>query len=169
MNNPFAFHIGDMRRGRSEPRTVAGEESVDWHVELSRVNPQPPLIFDFEVSAVGGGLSVLGEIEATVTHRCHRCLAEWEETVVREVVQLIATNVEDEEDIDYVLDGDLYDFESLVRDELMLDLPIAPLCRPDCEGLVAATGSDLNTDLSEDERGESSPFSVLKDLLDTGE
>lgn len=169
MNNRFAFHIGDMRRGRSEPRAVAGQASVDWHVELSRVNPEPPLVFDFEISAVAGGLAVLGEIEATVTHRCHRCLTEWEETVIREVAQLITTNLEDQEDADYVLDADLYDFESMVRDELMLDLPIAPLCRPDCEGLVAATGSDLNTDLSEDERGESSPFSVLKDLLDTGD
>ena len=169
MNNPFAFHIGDMRRGRSKPRTVAGQVSVDWHVELSRLNPEPPLRFDLELSAVAGGLSVLGEIEATVTHRCHRCLTEWEETVVREVAQLITTNVEDDEDADYVLAGDQYDFESLVRDELMLDLPIAPLCRSDCEGLVAATGSDLNTDFSEDERRESSPFSVLKDLLDTGD
>ena len=169
MNSPFAFHIGDMRRGRSEPRTVAGQVSVEWHVELSHVNPDPPLTFDFELSAVGGGLSVLGEIAATVTHRCHRCLTEWEEDVTKDVSQLIATNLEHEEEADYVLDGDIYDFESLVRDELMLDLPIAPLCGPDCEGLVAATGSDLNTDLSEDERGESSPFSVLKDLLDTGD
>ena len=89
--------------------------------------------------------------------------------MVKDVTQLIATNVEDDEEADYVLDADIYDFESLVRDELMLDLPIAPLCGPGCEGLVAATGSDLNTDLSEDERVESSPFSVLKDLLDTGD
>jgi uncharacterized protein len=169
MNNPFAFHVGDMRHGRSEPRTVAGQVSVDWHVELSQVKPQPPLTFEFELSAVIGGIAVSGEIEATVTHRCHRCLAEWEESVVRNVAQLIATGVEGEEDADYALDGDVYDFESLARDELLLDLPIAPLCRPDCEGLVAATGSDLNTEPSEDERAASSPFSVLKDLLDTGD
>jgi uncharacterized protein len=158
-----------MRRGRSEPRVISGEVSVDWHVELSRVNAEPPLLFDFELAEVAGGISVTGEVQADVTHRCYRCLTEWEETVNRQVAQLITTTVDDDEDADYVLDGDIYDFESLVRDELMLDLPIAPLCRPDCEGLVAATGSDLNTDLSEDERGESSPFSVLKDLLDTGD
>ncbi|MDJ0497825.1 MAG: DUF177 domain-containing protein [Acidimicrobiia bacterium] len=169
MNTPFAFHIGDMRRGRSEPRTVAGQAAVDWHVELSRIVPEPPLTFDLELSAVAGGLSVMGEIEATVEHRCYRCLTEWQETVTKAVAQLIATGVEDDEETDYVLDGDVFDFEPLVRDELMLDLPIAPLCRADCEGLVAATGSDLNTDLSEDERVASSPFSVLKDLLDTGD
>ena len=74
-----------------------------------------------------------------------------------------------DEDDEYRLEGDVYDFEDLVRDELMLSLPIAPLCGPDCEGLVAEAGTGLNTDLSEDERGENSPFSVLKDLLDTGD
>ena len=67
------------------------------------------------------------------------------------------------------MDGDTYDFEVMVRDELMLDLPMAPLCAPDCKGLVAEAGNDLNTDFSEDEASESSPFSVLKDLLDTGD
>ena len=109
----------------------------------------------------------MGEVEATVAHRCHRCLTEWEEHVVGDVAQLIT--VDGDEDDDYRLEGDTFDLESMVRDELMLGLPIAPLCSDDCEGLVAEAGSDLNTDLSEDERSESSPFSVLKDLLDTGE
>ena len=114
----------------------------------------------------------MGEIVATVAHRCHRCLEEWEEEVVRDVAQLITFDGDDDDDddeYDYRLDGDTFDLEPMVRDELMLGLPIVPLCREDCEGLVAQAGTDLNTDLSEDERSESSPFSVLKDLLDTGE
>jgi uncharacterized protein len=77
------------------------------------------------------------------------------------------TAVGDQDD-DYRLEGDVYDFEVLVRDELMLGLPIAPLCGPDCVGLVAEAGNDLNTGLAEDEAAVSSPFSVLKDLLDDG-
>lgn len=168
MNSPFAFHVADLRLGRAEPRDISAEVSVSWQVELSRVMPEPPLRFDFELSPVGGGIAVIGDIEAVVEHRCHRCLTEWEEEVVRNVGQLI-TFAGDDEDADYLLDGDAYDFETMIRDELMLDLPIAPLCRPDCEGLVDEAGSDLNTDLSEDEAGENSPFSVLKDLLDTGD
>ncbi|MDJ0925581.1 MAG: YceD family protein [Acidimicrobiia bacterium] len=169
MNTPFTFHIGDMRSGRAEPRTISGEVSVDWHVELSRVQSEPPLFFEFRLEAVAGGIAVTGTIEARVLHRCYRCLIEWEEPVLREVRQLITTVADEEEEADYRLDGDVFDFESVVRDELLLDLPIAPRCGPDCEGLVDAAGSDLNTSLSEDERGENSPFSVLKDLLDTGD
>jgi uncharacterized protein len=32
----------------------------------------------------------------------------------------------------------------LVRDALLLELPLAPLCRPDCRGLCARCGADLN-------------------------
>lgn len=167
MSSPFQFHVGDLRSGRAQPRDITGEVSVDWHVELSRVLAEPPLLFDFELAPIAGGISVMGTIEATVAHRCHRCLDEWEEEIVHKVAQLLTTDGEDEDD--YRLEGDVYDFEAMVRDELMLSLPIAPLCGPDCEGLVVAAGSDLNTDLSEDEAAASSPFSVLKDLLDTGD
>lgn len=167
MSSPFVFHVGDQRSGRAEPRAIGGEAAVDWHVELSKVLAAPPLRFDFELSAIGGGIAVMGTIEATVAHRCYRCLTDWEEEVVRDVAQLIT--IEGDEDDDYVLEGEAFDFESMIRDELMLDLPLTPQCSPDCEGLVGESGNGLNTELSEDDVSESSPFSVLKDLLDTGE
>ncbi|MDX2343634.1 MAG: DUF177 domain-containing protein [Acidimicrobiia bacterium] len=167
MSNPFVFHIADLRSGRAEPRDITAEVSVDWRVELSRVLPEPPLRFTFGLSPIGGGIAILGDIEATVVHTCHRCLDEWEDDVVRDVAQMITTD--GDEDDDYLLEGDEYDFEIMVRDELLLNLPISPLCAPECEGLVAEAGSGLNTDLSEDEVNERSPFSVLKDLLDTGD
>jgi len=167
MSNPFEFHIGDLRSGRAQAREITGEASVDWSVELSRVLPDPPLLFAFELSPIAGGITVIGDIEANVVHRCHRCLEEWGEDVIHRVTQLITTAGDDDDD--YRLEGEAYDFEVLVRDELMLSLPLAPLCSSDCKGLVAEAGSDLNTDLSEDGVVESSPFSVLKDLLDSGD
>lgn len=166
MDSPFLFFIGDLRSGRAEPRPISAEVSVDWRVELSCVEPSPPLRFDFELTPIAGGITVMGDIQAAVSHRCYRCLSEWTEDVVHDVAQLITTA--GDEDDDYRLEGDVYDFEVLVRDELMLGLPIAPLCTPDCAGLVAETGNDLNTGLAEDEAALSSPFSVLKDLLDDG-
>ncbi len=167
MANPFEFHVGDLRSGRAEPRSITAEVSVDWHLELSRVLPEPTLLFDLELAPIAGGISVMGTIEAPIAHRCHRCLTEWTEEIVHDVAQLITTA--GDEDDDYRLEGEVYDFESMMRDELMLSLPIAPLCGPECEGLVAEAGSDLNTDLSEDEAAASSPFSVLKDLLENGD
>lgn len=167
MSNRFEFYVGDLRSGRAEPRPITGEVEVDWSVELSHVATEPPLLFDLLLAPIAGGITVMGVIEAGVVHRCHRCLTEWTEDVVHEVAQLVTTDGDDDDD--YRLEGEEYDFEVLIRDELMLSLPIAPVCGPDCKGLVAEAGSGLNTELSEDELVERSPFSVLKDLLDSGE
>ena len=167
MSNPFEFHIGDLRSGRAEPRTISAEVAVTWHVELSRVLPDPPLYFEFELSPLPGGISVVGTIEATIRHTCYRCLTEWTDEVIHEVAQLITINGDEHDD--YVVAGDVFDFENLVRDELMLSLPLTPRCSSECEGLVVDAGSDLNTETSEDEADTNSPFSVLKDLLDSGD
>ena len=49
---------------------------------------------------------------------------------------------EDEET--YPLGVDHLDLKPLVRDALLLELPIAPLCRADCQGLCPTCGADLN-------------------------
>ena len=50
----------------------------------------------------------------------------------------------DEDEETYPLSGEQLDLAPLVHDALLLELPIAPLCRDDCAGLCAACGADLN-------------------------
>jgi uncharacterized protein len=40
--------------------------------------------------------------------------------------------------------GDQIDLEPMVRENLLLDAPIAPVCRADCAGLCPTCGIDLN-------------------------
>ena len=47
--------------------------------------------------------------------------------------------------ITVVLQGDYLDLRPLVRDALLLELPVAPLCRDDCRGLCPRCGADLNS------------------------
>ena len=44
----------------------------------------------------------------------------------------------------YALGHDRVDLEPLARESLILDLPLAPLCRDDCRGLCPTCGADLN-------------------------
>ena len=61
-----------------------------------------------------------------------------------EEVDIIAG--EDEaEDTDPLLDGGAWaDLEALLRDTLVEELPLQPLCKPDCKGLCSQCGIDLN-------------------------
>jgi uncharacterized protein len=51
-----------------------------------------------------------------------------------------------EEDLDlFPYDGDAIDLEPLFREQFVLAVPFAPLCREDCKGLCPQCGMDRNT------------------------
>jgi uncharacterized protein len=63
---------------------------------------------------------------------------------VRELYRPRNGAVGDDEDEDtYPLTGEQLDLAPLVRDALLLSLPLAPLCRPDCAGLCPVCGAEL--------------------------
>lgn len=163
----FVVPIGELRHERAEPKPVEVEEAVEWALDLSRVMADPPLRARMSLVPVQGGILVDGAITADVRHTCHRCLDEWVESVEVPVAQLFLTEPDD--DADYVADGIEIDLEPLIRDELLLALPLVPTCRQGCRGVVDGVESDLNTPTPDDLGDSSSPFAVLKDLLDAGE
>ena len=52
----------------------------------------------------------------------------------------------DDDDDTYRLQPDHLDLQPLVRDALLLELPMAPLCQEDCLGICTTCGADRNTD-----------------------
>ena len=107
---------------------------------------------------------VRGTVEADVTHTCPRCLEEWREDRTVEVAEMVETDETDDGDADYAIAGDELDLEPLLRDGLLLSLPLLTVCPEGCEGLVQESESDLNMPLPE-ERPES-PFAALQDLFE---
>lgn len=63
--------------------------------------------------------------------------------------------------------GGVIDLGGELRDEILLALPIGPLCRLDCAGICSVCGGNRNAnpcDCEERQRQESSKFSALKDI-----
>ena len=149
------------------PRAVGVTAEVEWGVEMSRVVAEPALEAELELSALSGGIRVHGTATVTVHHTCHRCLDEWDEEVDVPVDQLFVDASRADED-DYTYSGDELDLEPMLRDEVLLAMPLVPTCPDECEGLVDSPQTDLNTPTPEEQGETSSPFAVLKDLLDEG-
>jgi uncharacterized protein len=58
------------------------------------------------------------------------------------------------------------DLAPLIREFALLEIPISPICKPDCKGLCPVCGENLNeTDCGHRPESNDSPFAVLKDLL----
>lgn len=72
----------------------------------------------------------------------------------------------DDEDVDYAHhDGETVDLWPLLREDLILAVPITVLCKEDCRGLCPSCGVDLNTTTCECQpAGSLSPFAGLRSI-----
>ena len=64
-------------------------------------------------------------------------------SVVEVSERFVEGSAPDDEDA-YPIDHDVVDLAPLARDAILLDLPLAPLCRADCAGLCPYCGTDRN-------------------------
>jgi uncharacterized protein len=103
------------------------------------------------LEVVNGGIVVIGTVTAPWVGECRRCLGDVTgvlDVEVREIYEARtageeAASIEAEEET-YPLLGDQLDLMPLARDAVLLNLPLAPLCRDNCAGLCPSCGSDLN-------------------------
>jgi uncharacterized protein len=84
------------------------------------------------LEAIDGAITLSGTLEVPWTGECRRCLEEVAGTAAIEVSEVFETKPVPGET--YALEGDELDLEPLVRDSVLLNLPLAPLCADDCRG-----------------------------------
>ena len=122
-------------------------------IDLIGVPTGAELDLDLRLESVMDGVLVSGVVTAPVTGECGRCLADMSDTVRVKVQELYvypeaATEHDDEDDVSQ-LQGDHLDLTPVLRDAVVLALPINPLCNEDCRGLCAECGERLD-DLPDD-------------------
>ena len=101
-----------------------------------------PVAVDLVLERVPDGIVVRGTLAAAWQAACSRCLEPVSGGISVHVDELFeAVPLEGET---YKLDEDVIDLEPLVRDALLLELPLTPLCGPDCAGLCATCGANRN-------------------------
>jgi len=74
----------------------------------------------------------------------------------------------DEDEDAYPLSGDELDLEPLARDAVLLELPLAPLCAPDCRGLCPQCGTNWNVASCDCQPAGDPRWSALDALRDPG-
>jgi len=145
--NPFVVDIRELGRrpGSLLPvhRTVRVPQGVG--LDVIGVQAGDELILDLRMESVVEGVLVSGTVSGPVVGECSRCLDPIQDVVEVDVVELFAypdsaTSETTDEDEVSRLTGDRIDLEPLVRDGVVLALPVAPLCREDCAGLCADCG-----------------------------
>jgi uncharacterized protein len=103
-----------------------------------------PVDVDLVLERVPEGIVVRGTLGAAWTAACSRCLEPISGQVTVHVDELFETTPLEGET--YLLEEDVIDLDPMVRDALLLELPLAPLCRPDCAGLCPSCGANRNVE-----------------------
>jgi len=126
------------------------EEEMDLEgLELLR-----PLVADFKFSNTNRSIIIEGELDTSVSVECVRCLEHFslpihfsfQEAYTSQDLMLDAKGnlVTEDEDIRSVFEGHILDLSEFLRQNVILALPSAPICSPDCKGLCPICGKNLN-------------------------
>jgi uncharacterized protein len=108
-------------------------DAEDLDIDIGIMHFPEPVRVNAEAFKTGDDLTVNVHIEGERLYTCSLCLEEFNNVFEK----------------DLALHYDIKGLESVtidpeVREEIMLDHPIRILCKPDCRGLCAFCGTNLN-------------------------
>jgi uncharacterized protein len=132
--SPFVVGVSELLRHPGTRRTVVVTAPLDeLALSSSRVLEGSDVEARLTLEALGDtSVTATGTITAEWVGECRRCLATVDGTVRTSVQEIFeARPVEGET---YPLEGDRVDLEPMVRDAVLLALPLAPLCEDACAG-----------------------------------
>ena len=149
--NPWTFDLREL--GRRAGSMAEFERTLPapagWKVELIGVPEGAPVTLRLRLESVMEGVLVTGEADVPVVGSCARCLEPIEDTLELDLQELFAyegstTEATSEEDEVRRVEGDFLDLAPMVRDAVVLALPLAPVCTEDCRGLCVDCGQRLD-------------------------
>lgn len=151
------------------------DETEPLNLEDDSVRLVGPVNGKLRFRRTNQGILVDGPIEAAVELTCVRCLDPFTSTVSFRLEEEFYPTVdvvtgiflpETENEMIFPIDHNhQLDLREAIRQNLLLALPMQPLCKEDCAGLCPQCGKNLNEGACSCQPPEDERFSALKDLL----
>jgi len=165
----FLVNVAELLRRPGTTRDVVFSAPVErLAVVDARIPEGTEVGVDLHLEALPDALTVTGTVAAPWEGTCRRCLEPAHGHVVAAVTELYSPHPDSDEI--WPLSGDQLDLYPLVCEALMLELPLAPLCRDDCAGLCPECGTNRNlADCGHGERAPDRRWAALEGLEFPGE
>jgi uncharacterized protein len=133
---------------------------------MVRVPAGDDLELEVQLEDVTEGVLVTASVAAPLVGECARCLEEFTSVTQVWFQELFAAETDGSGDDGYLLDGDLLDLEPALRDAVVLELPLSPLCAADCLGLCSTCGVRLaDAEPDHGHADDGGVWAVLKDFV----
>lgn len=160
--NPLVFDTRELGRrpGALKRLTRSVEAPADLGIDgVIGVPEGAPMELRIRLESVMEGVLVTGTARATAEAECVRCLEPLSREVSADFQEMFSypdaddrgrsrtaepvDDAEDDEDMFFLEDG-LFDLESVLRDAVVLALPLQPVCKETCAGLCSECGIRLD-------------------------
>jgi uncharacterized protein len=172
--NPFLVNVAALRPTSGGRHHVVRIGHLDGlAITSSSVPTDTDVTVDVELEVVNGGVVATGTVSTQWVGECRRCLRSVTGDLVapvREVFERAPRLREGDlgpadEAETYPLTGDTLDLAPMARDAVLLELPLAPLCRQDCAGLCPTCGADLTDQVCDCPKEPVNPVWAALDVL----
>ncbi|BDH07558.1 MULTISPECIES: YceD family protein [Streptomyces] len=182
--NPLVIDTHELGRRPGAMQRLTREVDAPRDLGIEGVVGVPegaPLELELRLESVMEGVLVTGTARAQAKGECVRCLepvgleleADFQEMFSYpdaddrgRVIAEPGDDAEDDEDRQYIEDG-LIDLEPLLRDAVVLALPMQPVCQDDCQGLCSECGARLTGDPDHHHDATDIRWAALQGLADT--
>jgi len=169
---PLVFDTRDLGPGSARTLTRSAPAPEHLGVEMARVPAGAPLELDIQLEGVTEGVLVSASVAGPLAGECARCLEPFTAALKVRFQELFVRpdHAEWEDGPDgtdsYRLDASgLLDLEPALRDAIVLELPLSPLCEDGCRGLCVQCGvrlADAEPGHGHERRGAT--WAALKDF-----
>lgn len=164
---------------------VANNLGKNYHYDVNEdcaeyedLRCKEPITGSIDFTNTGRLIVARGKMSTVVELDCGRCLETLtipvevtveEQFPITDLQTLIAGQEEEitEEEKEPLFENNIFDLSEYIRQSVLVEVPIRPLCSEDCKGLCPTCGSNLNEGPCDCPVNiEASPFSVLAELME---
>ncbi len=142
VNNSFMLDVSGLLRG--ETRELKINDSVVLDDDFDVTFLESPRI-EGSVVNMSGYIELSASLTAKYETACARCLKPIKGELVLDLKYPIAETLENMDNDEYIIsENGFINLSELVRENIILNLPMSHLCHEDCKGLCSKCGADLN-------------------------
>lgn len=148
-------------------------------LEAEDVRTTEPIIGSIDFMNAGNHIITRGSIKTKVAIECGRCLEDFtfpveitieEEFPIHDLQALLSEQKDEDlglEDEEPLFKDNIFDLSEYIRQMILVQTPIQPLCQDACAGLCPTCGKNLNEGPCDCPVNlEALPFAALKEILE---
>lgn len=103
-----------------------------------------PVTLDGELTIAENVIRLEGKVTTELGLTCSRCLTSFNYNIDIQIHENFSNDPENKDDELIFIESDITDITEIIKNNIVLSLPIKKLCKDDCKGLCQVCGTNLN-------------------------